>query len=192
MIFFFFFFFAILSEPIFGYIYTFLILFWAIYSFCFFSCTITNFSFYQSHIITWYFIFHLFAIYLLYTLPFMPLNPCAALSHSVMSDCLAYPWTVAQQAPRSMGIFQEEYWSRLPCPSPEDLPNPGIEMCDWTHFRHIVYRLSHQGSPRILEWVIDPFSREISRPRNWTRISCITGGFFTSWATWEAPLNPYT
>ena len=36
---------------------------------------------------------------------------------------------------------------------------------------------------RILEWVAFPFSRGSFRPRNWTRVSCIAGGFFTSWAT---------
>ena len=41
---------------------------------------------------------------------------------------------------------------------------------------------------RILEWVAFPFSRGSSRPRNWTRVSCIAGGFFTSWATREAEL----
>ena len=39
---------------------------------------------------------------------------------------------------------------------------------------------------RILEWVAYPFSRGFSRPRNWTRVSCIAGGFFTNWATREA------
>ena len=39
---------------------------------------------------------------------------------------------------------------------------------------------------RILEWVAVPFSRGSSQPRNRTRISCIAGGFFTSWATREA------
>ena len=36
-------------------------------------------------------------------------------------------WTVACQAPLSMGFSKQEYWSGLPCPSPGDLPNPGIE-----------------------------------------------------------------
>ena len=36
-------------------------------------------------------------------------------------------WTVAHQAPLSMGFSREEYWSRLPCPPPGDLPNPGIK-----------------------------------------------------------------
>ena len=39
----------------------------------------------------------------------------------------ATPWTVAYQAPPSMGFSRQEYWSRLPFPSPGDLPNPGIE-----------------------------------------------------------------
>ena len=37
------------------------------------------------------------------------------------------PWTVAHQAPPSMGFSRQEYWSGLPFPSPGDLPYPGIE-----------------------------------------------------------------
>ena len=37
------------------------------------------------------------------------------------------PWTVAYQAPLSMGFSRQEYWNRLLFPSPGDLPNPGIE-----------------------------------------------------------------
>ena len=37
------------------------------------------------------------------------------------------PWTVAHQAPPSMGFSRQEYWSGLPFPSPGDLPNPGIK-----------------------------------------------------------------
>ena len=39
------------------------------------------------------------------------------------------PWTVAYQAPLSMGFSRQQYWSGLPFPSPGDLPNPGIEPC---------------------------------------------------------------
>ena len=39
----------------------------------------------------------------------------------------ATPWTVACQAPLSVGFSRQEYWSGLPFPSPGDLPNPGIE-----------------------------------------------------------------
>ena len=37
------------------------------------------------------------------------------------------PWTVAHQAPLSMGFSRQEYWSGLPFPSPGHLPDPGIE-----------------------------------------------------------------
>ena len=43
--------------------------------------------------------------------------------------------------------------------------NPGLPCCRW-----ILYHLSHQGSPRILEWVAYPCSRGSSQPRNWTRV----------------------
>ena len=46
------------------------------------------------------------------------------LSHVRLS---ATPWTVAYQAPPSMGFSEQEYWSGLPFPSPGDLPDPGIE-----------------------------------------------------------------
>ena len=39
----------------------------------------------------------------------------------------ATPWTIAYQAPPSMGFSRQEYWSGLPFPSPGDLPDPGIE-----------------------------------------------------------------
>ena len=37
------------------------------------------------------------------------------------------PWTLAHQAPLFMGFPRQEYWNGLPCPPPENLPNPGIE-----------------------------------------------------------------
>ena len=40
---------------------------------------------------------------------------------------LETPWTVAHQAPLSMGFCQQEYWSGLPLPPPGDLPVPGME-----------------------------------------------------------------
>ena len=45
---------------------------------------------------------------------------------SVMSDS-AISWTVAHQAPLSMGLSWQEYWSGLPVPPPRDLPDPGIK-----------------------------------------------------------------
>ena len=59
--------------------------------------------------------------------------------------------------------------------------NPGLP-----HYSWIFYQLSHKGSPRIMEWVEDPFSSGSSWPRNQTRVSCIVGRFFTNWAIREA------
>ena len=39
----------------------------------------------------------------------------------------AAPWTVVYQAPPSMEFSRQEYWSGLPFPSPEDLPDPGLK-----------------------------------------------------------------
>ena len=61
-------------------------------------------------------------------------------------------------------------------------PTQGSNPC-LPHCRQILYRLSHQGNPRILEWVAYPFSSGSSWPRNQTGVSCIAGGFFTSWTT---------
>ena len=53
---------------------------------------------------------------------------CACmLSHSVVSDSLATPRTVARQAPLFTGFSRQGYWSVLPCPPPGDLPDPEIE-----------------------------------------------------------------
>ena len=48
------------------------------------------------------------------------------LSHSVVSNS-ATPRTVACQTPLFMEFSRQEYWSGLPCPTPGDPPNPGIE-----------------------------------------------------------------
>ena len=67
------------------------------------------------------------------------------------------------------GIFPTQGW------------NPGLPHCRW-----ILYQLSHKGSPRILEWVAYPFSRESSQPRHRTQVSHTAGRFFTNWAIREA------
>ena len=65
-------------------------------------------------------------------------------------------------------------------------PKDGIQASHSAVVGILLYHLTDQGSPRILEWVACPFSRGSSRPRNWSRVSCISGGFFTSWVTREA------
>ena len=57
----------------------------------------------------------------------------------------ATPWTVAYQAPPSMGFSRQEHLSGLPFPSPGDLPNPGIE--PGSPALQTLSHLSHQGSP---------------------------------------------
>ena len=64
---------------------------------------------------------------------------CTILSIMVMEEDMTYYhsftrvqlfamlWTVALQAPLSMGFSRQEYWNGFPCPPPGDLPNPGTE-----------------------------------------------------------------
>ena len=59
--------------------------------------------------------------------------------------------------------------------------NPGLLHCKW-----FLYQLSHQGLPRILEWVTYPFSSGSSWPRNQTGVFCIASRFFSNWTIREA------
>ena len=56
----------------------------------------------------------------------------------------------------------------------------------WNPMDYTVYGILQA---RILEWVAFPFSRGSSQPRDQTQVSRIAGGFFTSWATKEAPIQ---
>ena len=54
-------------------------------------------------------------------------------THACVLSCFSHIqlfkilWSVARQAPLSMGFSRQEYWSGLPCPPPGDLPDPGME-----------------------------------------------------------------
>ena len=48
-------------------------------------------------------------------------------SHCSSHTLLQFFWIVAWYSPLSMGFSRQQYWSGLPCPSPGDLPNPGID-----------------------------------------------------------------
>ena len=58
-----------------------------------------------------------------------------------LQSCLWFSvtlWTLARQAPLSIGFPRWEYWSGLPCPTPGDLPNPGTEpiLLVWIYLLH--------------------------------------------------------
>ena len=100
----------------------------------------------------------------------------SVLSDSLRSHGLYSPWNSLAQntGVGSLPLFQGIF--------PTQGSNPGLPHCG-----QIFYQLSHKGSPRILEWVAYPFSRGSSWPRIQTRVSCILGRFFSSWAIREAP-----
>ena len=97
---------------------------------------------------------------------------CAVMSASLWPHRLCSPWNSPGQ---STGVGS---LSLLQVIFPTQGSNPGLQHC-----RHILYQMSHKGRPRILEWVAYPFSKGSSQPSNWTGVSCIAGGFFTSWPT---------
>ena len=63
-----------------------------------------------------------------------------------LSDSFATPWTVACQAPLSMGFSRQEYWNGLPFPSPGIFLTQGMNLC-LLHCRRILNGLSHLGGP---------------------------------------------
>ena len=84
------------------------------------------------------------------------------------------PWTVAHQAPLSMGFPRQEYWSGLPCPSPGDLPDPRMEPLSpgAPAMQADSLPLSHQRSPRYVYIYIYIY-------KNW----------FTQWWRLRSPID---
>ena len=102
-----------------------------------------------------------------------------------MSDSVT-PWTGPQNSPdQNTRVGSHSLLQRI---FPTQGLNPGLPHC-----RRILYQLSHQGSPRILEWVAYPFSRGSSQIRNRTGVSWIAGRFFTNRAIRKTPRvdNPH-
>ena len=99
---------------------------------------------------------------------------CSVVSSSLRHHGLYSPWNSPGQntGVGSLSLLQGIF--------PTQGLNPGLPHCRW-----ILYQLSHEGRPRILEWVVYPFSSGSSPPRNRTGVSCIAGGFFTNWVIRE-------
>ena len=114
-------------------------------------------------------------------------------------------------------IFQASIpeWLAISFPRIWIFPTQGSNL-GLLHYRQILYQLNHHWSPvkvkvtqscltlcnpmdcivhgflqaRILEWVVFPFSRGSSQPRDQTGVSCIAGGFFTNWASGKPRVIP--
>ena len=65
-----------------------------------------------------------------------------------MSDSFVTPWTIAHQAPLSLGFPRQEDWSGFPFPITGDLPDPGLNSC-LLHWQVDSLPLSYKGSPLI-------------------------------------------
>ena len=96
--------------------------------------------------------------------------------------------SVASNTLRPGTLQARTLWSGWPFPSPGIFQtqglNPGL-----LHYRWILYQLSYQGSPRILECVAYSFSRGSSQPRNQTGLSCIAGRFLYQLSYQGSPNN---
>ena len=134
-----------------------------------------------------------------------PMDPPGSSVHGILQtripEWVAMPssrgswtvWTVAHQAPLSMGFSSLEYWSGWPWPPPGDLPNSGMEPGSPT-----LQVDSLPSEPPGKPWLLNKFvgCKNVCLPipspgifwlRNRTRVSCIASRFFISWATREAP-----
>ena len=123
---------------------------------------------------------------------------CVCVSCSVVSNSVN-PWTVAHQAPLSMGFSRQEHWSGLPFPSPGDLPNlkgrtnQGSNL-GLLHCRQIIYYLNRQGSPSrsvnvphlqrasLVDWAPTPHLQNVSHPYFlWKTVTLLkTTGLFSA------------
>ena len=105
---------------------------------------------------------------------------CSVMSDSLQRHGLYSPWNSPGQ---NTGVGS---LSLLPGIFPTQGSSPGFPHC-----RQILYQLKHKGRPRILGLVAYFFSSGSSPPRNWERVSCVAGWFFTSWAITEAHMHTH-
>ena len=71
-----------------------------------------------------------------------------------MSNSFVTPWTVACQAPLSMGFPRQEYWRGLPFPSPGDLPDPRIKLTSSVLAGRLFFITEPPGKPLNIVWMI--------------------------------------
>ena len=97
----------------------------------------------------------------------------------------ATPWTIAYQAPPSMGFSRQERWSGLPFPSPGDLPdqesNPGLPHCGQT-----LYCLSHQSWERHQKSISPSpdFDHHVTNRPVWQVTQLLMPGDSRTWDLW--------
>ena len=119
---------------------------------------------------------------------------CSVVSNPLWPHGLDSPWNPPGQNTGEGSLSLQGIF-------PTQGSNPGLP-----HWRRILYQLSHEGNPRILEALYQlthegnprileciayPFSSGFSQPRNQTRVSCITGRFFTNWTTRDLKVNSF-
>ena len=91
-------------------------------------------------------------------------------------------WTVALQAPLSMGFSQSKYWSGLPCPSPGDLPNAGIEPMSPVALESLLsefFTAEPLGKPKSTVVGSHSLLQGIFPTQRRNLVSCIVERFFT-------------
>ena len=100
---------------------------------------------------------------------------------------LLTPWTVAHQAPLSMGFSRQEYWSVLPCPSSGDFPDPGIKPVSPVApaLQADSLPLSHRGSPNLYMFLLNFYVLQLEINQKTTIISHQDCGFIFYTVSWN-------
>ena len=102
-----------------------------------------------------------------------------------MSGSFSTSWTIAQQAPLSLGFSRQGYWSGLPVPSPGVLPDPGIEPCVSCLGRQILYHWVTWGALVLIFYSSCSYcqfhSSSISSLKSWHHLTDILLLSFSSW-----------
>ena len=113
-----------------------------------------------------------------------------------MHNSFVTPWTVAHQAPLSVGFSRPEYWSGLPFPSPGDLPNPGFKPMP-PALAEGFFTSEGPGKPSAkrrklrLRKVKARFTVEHSWPPKWVFPPCHAASIYTPRGAWSVTKWPW-